>query len=526
MNNPFAKNQIIFHKFPNSTPKMNSKQAKTTLLLILLLIPFVVSAQLRPAKIFSNNMVLQQNEPIRIWGKGTPGETFLAEFSNEKQSFKVKQDSSWMITFKSQKFNTNTQSLKIQSAEEKIELQNILIGDVWLCIGQSNMEWPMIREMHYKSEIKESNQTNLRFYNPSYAGKNTYNIPFSDSIIKKLNPQDFYQGEWQVSDSTTFKAMSAVGYYFGKRINQETGIPIGLINISIGGAPLETFISLNALKDNPQFADKTKGNWLENKSLPEWTKERGRQNTTGKKNIPSDEIGPNHPFKTGFAFQSGIEPIINMPIKGILNYQGESNAQEIERVNEYAALSALMVKNYRELWKNPKMPFYFVQLSSIDTLQYKGHLWPQFRDEQRKMIQLIPNSGMAVSSDIGAKNDVHPTNKKDVGIRLAQWALAKTYHKNIVPAGPMPLNAKYKKGTLIIKFENTGDFLSTSDGKSLRGFSIDKKNEIYASIVKNQVIIPLTKKTEYVYYGWKPFTDANLINSEKLPASTFKIEVN
>ncbi|WP_291403654.1 sialate O-acetylesterase [Daejeonella sp.] len=504
---------------------MNLKQTKTTLLLILLLIPFLGFAQVKLAKIFSNNMVLQQNEPIRIWGKGTPGETILVDFANEKQSFKVNQDSSWLVSFKSQKFNTKGQSLKVQSTGQKIELQNILIGDVWLCIGQSNMEWPMMREMHYKSEIKESNQANLRFYNPSYAGKNTYNIPFSDSIIKKLNPHDFYQGEWQISDSNTFKAMSAVGYYFGKRINQETGIPIGLINISIGGAPLETFISLNALKNDPQFADKTKGNWLENKSLPEWTKERGRQNTTGKKNIPSDEIGPNHPFKTGFAFQSGIEPIINMPIKGILNYQGESNAQEIERVNEYATLSALMVKNYRELWKNPKMPYYFVQLSSIDTLQYKGHLWPQFRDEQRKTLQMIPNSGMAVSSDIGAKNDVHPTNKKDVGARLAQWALAKTYGKKIIHAGPMPLNAKYKNGSLIITFENPGAFLSTSDDQSPRGFSIDGKNEIDAKILKNRVIIPLSEKPKHVFYAWKPFTDANLINSEKLPASTFKLKI-
>ena len=504
---------------------MNSKQAKTTLLIILLLIPFVVSAQLKLAKIFSNNMVLQQNEPIRFWGKGIPGESVLVEFLNEKQSFKINQDSSWTLTFKSQKFNTKGQSVIIKSLNQEIKLQNILIGDVWLCIGQSNMEWPMIREMHYKSEIKESNQTNLRFYNPNYAGKNTYNIPFSDSIIKQFNPKEFYQGEWQMSDSTTFKAMSAVGYYFGKRINQETGIPIGLINISIGGAPLETFISLDALKNDPQFANKTQGNWLENKSLPEWTKERGRQNTTGKKNIPSDEIGPNHPFKTGFAFQSGIEPIINMPIKGILNYQGESNAQEIERVNEYGALSALMVKNYRELWKNPNMPYYFVQLSSIDTLKYKGHLWPQFRDEQRKMLHNIPHSGMSVSSDIGAKNDVHPTNKKDVGARLAQWALAKTYGKNILPAGPIPLNASYKNGNLIITFENSGTFLSTSDSKSLRGFSIDGKNEIYASIAKNQIIISTKEKPKHIYYAWKPFTDANLINSEKLPASTFKLEI-
>lgn len=503
---------------------MNLKFSKSTILLILLF-PFLGTAQIKLAKIFSNNMVLQQNEPIRFWGKGLPGESLSIEFANEKKNLKVNSDSTWMAIFKSQKFNTNPQSVIIESSKEQIELKNILIGDIWLCIGQSNMEWPMSKEMHFKTEIKESNQANIRFFNPTYAGKNTYNIPFSDSIIKKLNPKDFYQGEWESCDSNTFKAMSAVAYYFGKKVSSETGIPIGLINISIGGAPLETFISLKALKNSAAFADKAAGDWLKNSSLPVWARERGRQNTTGKENIPADENGRSHPFKTGFAYQSGIEPISNMPIKGVLCYQGESNAQEIERVNEYAALSALMISDYRKQWKNPKMPFYFVQLSSIDTVQYKGQLWPNFRDEQRKILELIPHSGMAVSSDIGAKNDVHPTNKKDVGARLAQWALAKTYRKKIVPAGPMPLNTNYKKGNLIVKFENTRTFLSTSDDKSLRGFSIDGKNDVQASIRNKRVFIPLKEKPKNIYYAWKSFTDANLINSEKLPASTFKLEV-
>jgi sialate O-acetylesterase len=504
---------------------MNLKFCKITILLFLLLFPFLGTAQIKLAKIFSNNMVLQQNEPIRFWGKGLPGESLSIEFANKKQTIKVNSDSTWLAIFKSQKYNTKAQSLILESEKEKIELKNILIGDIWLCIGQSNMEWPMSKEMHYKSEIKESNQANIRFFNPTYAGKNTYNIPFSDSIIKKLNPNDFYQGEWESCDLNTFKAMSAVAYYFGKKVSNETGIPIGLINISIGGAPLETFISLKSLKTSAAFADKAAGDWLKNSSLPVWARERGRQNTTGKENIQEDENGRNHPFKTGFAYQSGIEPILNMPIKGVLCYQGESNAQEIERVNEYAALSALMISDYRNQWGNPKMPFYFVQLSSIDTVQYKGQLWPNFRDEQRKMLQLIPNSGMAVTSDIGFKNDVHPTNKKDVGARLAQWALAKTYRQNIIHASPLARNAKYKSGNLIVKFKNMRAFLSTSDDKSLRGFSIDGKNDVPASIRNKRVIIPLTEKPETIYYGWKSFTDANLINSEKLPASTFKLEV-
>ena len=501
------------------------KNSKSLLLIYFAILPIICSAQLKPAKILTNNMVLQRDEPIRFWGKASPGESVSVVFANEKRDVIVQNDSSWTVTFKKQKSNSQPQSVTFNSGDEKIELANILIGDVWLCIGQSNMEWPMIKELHYKDEIAESNQPKLRFYNPTYAGKNTYNTPFSDSIVKDLTPENFYKGQWQTSNNSSFKQMSAVGYYFGKKINTETTVPVGLINISIGGAPLETFINLTTLKNSQQFSDKTKGDWLLNNSLPVWIRERGKQNIGDLQNVPHDQNGNNHAFKPGFAYESGIEPLLNMPIKGILCYQGESNAQETERVNEFAALSALMIEDYKKQWKNPQLPFYYVQLSSIDTLKYKGQLWPEFRDEQRKMIQLITNSGMAVTSDIGFRNDVHPTNKKDVGERLARWALNNTYHKKILPSGPLPLQAKYKHDKLIIKFQFSGDSLLTSDGKTLRGFSVDGINESKARIRNKTVVIPVLEKPSFVYYGWKSFTDVNLVNSEKLPASTFKLKV-
>jgi sialate O-acetylesterase len=214
-----------------------------------------------------------------------------------------------------------------------------------------------------------------------------------------------------------------------------------------------------------------------------------------------------------------------MPIRGLLCYQGESNAQEIERVNEYGALSSLMVNDYRAKWKATQLPFFFVQLSSIDTLKYKGRLWPQFREEQRKMLQLISNSGMAVCSDIGFKNDVHPTNKKTVGERLARWALNKTYRKNIIPSGPLPSGAKYLNGKISIDFGYSGKGLKVSGGKILKGFSLDGQKEIPAQILQNKIIIAVMEKPVFIYYGWEPFTEANLVNSENLPASTFKIKV-
>lgn len=493
--------------------------------LVFFLISLTASAQVRVAKIFSDNMVLQRDQPVRIWGKGTPGKNVEVSFTNEKRNTTVKNDSTWIVVFAKQKANATGQSIIIKSGNEIIELKNIFFGDIWLCIGQSNMEWPMIKEMHYKEEQLNSLQPLLRLYNPTYAGKNAFNVSFTDSIIKNLTAENFYKGQWQTCDSNSFKLMSAVGYYFGKQIVSEMNVPVGLINISIGGAPLETFISINALKNNPRFSKKINGNWLTNEALPVWARERGKQNVGGLKNVPNDEYGNNHSFKPGFAYASGIAPIFDLPIKGILCYQGESNAQEIERVNEYAALSKLMIDNYRKKWKQPKLPFYFVQLSSIDTMKYKGHLWPQFRDEQRKMLSLIPNSGMAVCSDIGFKNDVHPTNKKDVGERLARWVLNKTYKRDIVPSGPLPVHAKYINGKVIVTFRFAANGLSTSDNKQVRGFSFDIHNDAGGKIEQNKVIIEAVQKPAFLYFGWKPFSDANLINSEKLPASTFKVKV-
>jgi sialate O-acetylesterase len=482
---------------------------------------FFATAQLKVAKIFSDNMILQREKPIHIWGKGMPGERVTVTFANEKRTVTVQNDSGWTIIFKAQKANAQPQSVLISSGNEKIEIKNILIGDVWLCIGQSNMEFPVSREMHYKEEVPNSQQPLLRLFNPVYAGKNTFNVSFTDSIIQNLTAENFYKGQWQTCDSNSFKLMSAVGYYFGKQIANEIKVPVGLVNIAIGGAPLETFISSTTLKSSREFSKKINGDWLANEALPVWARERGKQNTGGLKNIPNDEYGNNHSFKPGFAYESGIAPILNMPVKGILCYQGESNAQETARVNEYGALSALMVADYRAKWKQPDLPFYYVQLSSIDTVKYKSQLWPQFRDEQRSMLNLIPYSGMAVCSDIGFKNDVHPTNKKDVGERLARWALNKTYHVNIIPSGPLPLQAKYKDGKIIITFEYTGNDLLSADGKSLKGFSTDGINdcEVY---IQNKAV---KEKPSFIFYGWKSFTDANLVNSEKLPASTFKLKV-
>ena len=481
-------------------------------------------AQLQVAPVFTDDMVLQRNKPIAFYGKALPGQIVAVCFAGIRKKGVADKDSSWKIIFAPQKANHKNQQVIIESRNEKIVLNNILIGDVWLCIGQSNMEWPVMKEAHY-DPTKNYENTSIRLYNPTYAGKGVYNTTFSDSIVQLLNQKKFYTGAWERCSNQSIKSMSAVGYYFANAIFAQTNIPQGIINLSIGGAPLEAFISSRTLKSHPVFSQKVYGNWICNDALPVWVRERGRQNTAGLTTIFSDEYGPAHAYKPGYAYDEGIQFLTSFSIAGILCYQGESNAQEPERVHEYAALQKLLIQDYRKFWNDATLPYYFVQLSSIDTLKYKSHLWPAFRNEQRVSLSEIKNSGMAVTSDIGAKDDVHPTNKKDVGERLARWALWHNYHQKIIPCGPLPLKAVYKNGKIFISFKYYGNGLKTLDGKALQGFSIDGKTTTTAVINNNTVEVRAVIKPEYVYYGWQPFSEGNLFNSVSLPASTFKIKV-
>jgi sialate O-acetylesterase len=494
------------------------------LLAYFLLLPFYTSAQLKLSAVFNSNMVLQSDKPVTVWGRATPGKSVEVRLGTEIGKGLVQADSTWQVIFKPHKAGLQPHTLTASSGIETVRIDNLLFGDIWVCIGQSNMEFPMSGELHYKEELLNCNQPGIRLYNPVYAGKGIYGTKYPDSVISNLTPERFYKGQWQVCDSASLKTMSAVAYYFAKSVFSKTGIPVGIMNYAIGGAPLETFIDVSTLKSDARFIAKTTGDWLLNPSLPVWVRERGGQQIGNVNTAPQDELGKNHPYKPGFAFESGLSSILTLPVKGILCYQGESNAQEMERVLEYAALTRIMVEDYRAKWKQPELPFYFVQLSSIDTIKYKGHLWPSFRDEQRKIQDILPHSGMAVCSDIGLRDDVHPRNKKEVGERLARWALNQDYQLNIIPSGPLPLKAVYKKGKLVIHFRFAAKGLGTSDGTELRGFS-DATQNLHAIIRHRKVEIRMASKPEYIYYGWSSWTEANLVNSDRLPASTFKLKV-
>ena len=488
---------------------------------LLLFFSFSANAQLSLADIFTDNMVLQRNEPIHIWGIAKPGERISIKFSSEEKETVANRDATWEVILPAKKANTNPQKLKVSSETDQAELNNILIGDVWLLTGQSNMEWPLKNEKHFSEEQKHLAKDKLRFFNPTYVGKGIYSENFKKEDLKYLNSQDFYRGNWEVSGSEKTGELSAIGYYFAKELIVSEEIPIGLINLAIGGAPIEAFIAEEDLEK--QFSKKLNGNWLKNNQLPVWVRERGEQNVGYLKDIPKS--GPNHGYKPGFAYKTGVEPIKKFAITGVLWYQGESNAQEMARVKEYKDLQKLLIKNYRKTWQKPDLPFYWVGLSSIDTLNYKSHFWPEFRNQQALLVDEMDHVGMAVSTDVGAKNDVHPRDKKTVGKRLSRLALNKVYDNNIIVSGPIPELAEFKNGKIIISFKSVENGLRSSNNGQLKGFSIDSKSEIKARITGKQVIIKTKMKPEFVYYNWQPWAIGTLINEEGLPAPTFKLKL-
>lgn len=492
-----------------------------SILVTLLFFPFSSIAQFKVSEVFSSNMVLQREVPIAVWGKAAPGMMVEVQLGSTRRRSVTAKDSVWKVYLPKWPATLKSLSLIIRSGDTAVQFQNILIGDIWICTGQSNMEWPMIKEQHWRDEIYNSNLPYIRLLNPPPAGRDVFGVSYTDSLIKRLTKERFYDWNgWRNCDSNSVKLMSAVAYYFAKNIFSETGIPIGIINLSIGGAPLETFISTETLSQHVMFSKKVNNNWLTNDALPIWIRERGIQNVGNNSNVPADELGPNHAYKPGFAFKAGIDKLRNLPVKGILFYQGESNAEELQRVDEYKELFKLFIKEYREVWNNRQLPIYWVQLSSVER-----KFWPMFRNYQLQLLKETYFTGMAITSDAGLRNDVHPRDKKTVGERLARWALNKTYKQNITPSGPLPTKATYISGKVIVQFEYVAKGLRTSDSKLLRGFSIDGTTEIEARFGDSSIIIPVSTKPQYIYYGWKPYSDGNLINSENLPASTFKIKV-
>lgn len=462
--------------------------------------------------LYTDNMVLQREVPLTIQGTANAGDQVTVSIADRQMKTKVGPNGKWSVTLPPLKAG-ESYTLKISTNQKVLQYHNVLAGEVWLCSGQSNMEFMLKQASTARLDIPRAADQELRLYDMK-ARWRTNAVEWETTVLDSLNHLQYYKDtEWKECAPETVSDFSAIAYYFGKMLRDSLKVPVGLICNAVGGSPTEAWIDRASLEYHFPAILK---DWTQNDFIQEWV--RGRAALNIKKSVNNRQ---RHPYEPCYLYESGIRPLEHYPIRGIIWYQGESNAHNWEA---HEALFKLLVNAWRKNWNDDCLPFYYVQLSSLDRPS-----WPWFRDSQRRMLNEISGIGMAVSSDHGDSLDVHPTCKQPVGERLARWALNKTYLKDIVPSGPLFRGADVRGEKVYLSFDY-GQGMRSSDGKSLRCFEVAEFEGVYypatAEVIGEQVKVysKEVRNPRYVRYGWQPFTRANLINRAGLPASTFRAE--
>lgn len=467
---------------------------------------------LRMSSLYADYMVLQRDMPLDIHGTANTGEKITVEIGGQKAEAVADNQGKWSVVLSPMQAAEDL-TLTITAGKQRKVFSHVAVGEVWLCSGQSNMAFMLCQAESGKEDIAAADDPQLRLFDMKGRWE-TYDVAWPASCLDSLNHlQYFHETTWQPSTPESASRFSAVGYYYGRMLRQKLGVPVGLICNAVGGAPTEAWVDRNSLETAfPNILS----NWLQNDFIQDWVRGRAAKNLTN----DQTKLG-RHPYEPCYLYESGILPLQRYPIKGVIWYQGESNAHNKDA---HAKLFSLLVNGWRQNWNNPDMPFYFVQLSSLNRPS-----WPWFRDSQLRLMKEISNTGMAVSSDHGDSLDVHPRCKQPIGERLARWALAKTYGQHITPSGPVFSSVTRQADALIVSFLYA-DGLQTSDGKAPSCFEIAEEDGLFhpatATIEGNTVRLtsPTIKHPRYVRYAWQPFTRANLVNADQLPASTFRGE--
>lgn len=463
---------------------------------------------------YSDNMVLQREKPLTISGTANAGEKVTVKIAGQKKETVTGANGKWSVTLDPMQAG-GPYELSVEAPSARLTYKEVLVGEVWLCSGQSNMAFRVdeLADSQRKELIEYAGkQPQIRLFNrqPRWL---TNAVEWDETALDSLNRlQYFHDSGWTTCNPQTANQFSAVAFAFGRMLADSLQVPVGLILNAVGGSGTEAWIDRKTLEFD--FTD-ILYNWTENDFIQDWVRGRAKLNTKKSTNKLQ-----RHPYEPCYLYETGIEPLQQYPIKGIIWYQGESNAQNIET---HERLFPLLVNSWRANWKE-ELPFYYVQLSSIDRPS-----WTWFRDSQRRMMYTIPNTGMAVSSDRGDSLDVHPRYKREIGERLARWALNKTYDRQIIPSGPLFRSVEFKGNAAFITFDYA-EGLHTSDSQPLRTFEIAEHDGLFvpaqAEIIDGKVKVwsEQIANPKLVRYGWQPFTRANLVNGEELPASTFRTE--
>jgi sialate O-acetylesterase len=509
------------------------------LALVLVLAP-ALRADVKLNELFTDNMVFQQGRANAVWGTADPGEevTVALQFREVKivgtcGQVKADQNGRWtaMLHIFSVPAEQVTAFRLVVKGKNEITLNNVVFGEVWVCSGQSNMEWGLGSSFEAEKDIKASKDPGLRLYT---VAKKTSMTPLTDV---PGNPK------WVETTPETTPGFSAVAYYFGKHLRETRKVPIGLIHTSWGGTPAESWTSRESLDAVPELryyhenlsksiknydADKAKATYQE--ALKKWEKDAADAKAAGKKapNKPQPPQAPGTgPHTPSSLYNAMIAPLIPYGIAGAIWYQGESNAG---KAYEYRALFQTMIKDWRQHWGQGDFPFLFVQLAPFEGGQPNNPpVWAELREAQFLALQL-PKTGMAVITDVGDRTDIHPRKKQPVGERLALAARAIAYGDQIPYSGPVYSSMSVQGAKVVLRFADAAGGLEVRGGK-LTGFTIAGADQKFvpadAEIVGPDTIVVSASgvaQPEAVRFGWANFPELNLWNKAGLPATPFRTD--
>ncbi|MFH1497696.1 MAG: sialate O-acetylesterase [Verrucomicrobiota bacterium] len=483
-------------------------------------------ADVIPAPLFTDNAVLQRGKPIPVWGQADPGEKVSVTFGAQTVETTTGADGKWRVKLAAEPANTEGVELVIQG-HNTVTLANVVVGEVWIASGQSNMEWTMPNT--YDAAIDIPASANFPLIRHIKIKRTVSDAP-ADTVEVQ------YSG-WNVAGPEATKTFSAVGYYFAKDIHQLTGVPVGIIGSNWGGTRIEAWIDAEAYGTIPELAASTKAHW--DKVLAEfpekqtayeaaraaWETARDEAKAAGRAfndRAPRAPSGPGHQSTPSGLYNAMIEPLVPYAIRGAIWYQGESNAG---KPNEYRALQSAMITGWRARFGQGDFPFYWVQLANFSNPQGTG--WAFLREAQTQTLAL-PNTGQAVIVDIGDRRDIHPRNKKDVGRRLARLALKNDYGLNqLVAHGPAMQTAERDGDAFKVTFTHADGGL-IAPLNDLAGFELAGEDKVFkpaaAKIEGNAVIVTSAEVPEpvAVRYAWRDAPVAGLFNKHGLPAVPFR----
>lgn len=483
----------------------------------LFFLPFIQAQEtLKVAPIFSDGMVLQRNQEITIWGTANPNERVYINIKNHIFSVKVQSGGNWEVILPKQEVG-NPFDIQITAQKETIAIHDILVGEVWLASGQSNMHLDLKRTLNGEEVAKKANNPNIRIYNmrPTYpTGEG--GVHTKEELEKIQNNQYFKTKGWVKATPENVLYFSAVAYYFAEKLQGELNLPIGIIHNAVPGSPIESWLPKEIIEHDATILNIVAERWRDKED------EKDGMITVANNQISlADNPNQKHPWMPSYNYINGIVPIKNYRFKGVIWYQGESNA---EQTDVYKSMFKKMVATWRSVFEND-FPFYYVQLTSREDRP----AWSEFRNIQRELLDEVSNSKMVVITDVGDRQDTHAKNKKPVGDRLAILVLGDTYNKGLNYESPIFDTIVFREGDYYIRLKGRFNSLKISNGNEIVGFEISDDNinfeNITPTIQANFVKFKLPQGFEnhfFIRYAWEPFTEANLVSGNGLPLSTFK----